>query len=95
MSDNGYQKMSLTQRQKKLETMIQCPSGKGQVYLRNMIDPALRTDGPKIALRCKIREYLGHKNCLLNFEQIVLICCRDPLDTCEAYRRFSERTAAG
>ena len=95
MSESKHRKMSLTEKVKKLETMICCEYGKGQVYLRNMIDPSLREDGPQIALRCRIREYMGAKKCLLNLEEIVLTCCRNPMDSCEAYRRFAERTAAG
>ena len=95
MTNGSHEKMSLTQRQNKLEKMIRCPYGKGQVYLRNFIDPHLRQDGPQIALRCRIREYLGDKNCLLNLEEIVLTCCADPMQTCQAFRKFSERTAAG
>ena len=95
MSDNGYQKMSLTERVKKLETMLRCEYAKGQVYLRNLIDPRLREREPRITLRCRIREYIADGNCLLGLEEIVLTCCRNPMETCEAYRRFSERTAAG
>ena len=87
--------MSLTERQKKLNEMIKCPAGRGQVYLRNLIDPKHRTDGPQIALRCKIREYLGYKNCLLGLEEIVITCCKDPMKSCEAYQRFRERSATG
>ncbi len=32
---------------------------------------------------------------ILNVEQIVMTCCRDPLQTCEAFRLFSQRNAAG
>ncbi|MHC4713898.1 MAG: hypothetical protein ACYTAN_11610 [Planctomycetota bacterium] len=95
MSDNGYRKMSLTERVKKLETMLRCEYARGQVYLRNLIDPRLRDRLPQITLRCRIREYMGDGQCLLGLEQIVLTCCRNPIETCEAYRRFSERTAAG
>jgi len=95
MSDNGYEKMSLPQRQKKLEEMIVCPHGKGQVYLRNFIEPNRRQGGPQLALRCKIRELLGVKPAILGLEEIVLTCCRDPLKTCEVYRRYRERAAAG
>lgn len=95
MTNGNHRKMSLTERQKKLESMMRCRHGKGQVYLRNFIDPKLRKDGPQIALRCRIREYMGADKCLLNLEEIVLTCCRDPLETCEAYRGFSEKTAAG
>jgi hypothetical protein len=87
--------MSLTQRQKKLEMMITCPSGKGQVYIRNFIDPALRHKGPHLALRCKIREILGFKNNILELEEIVFTCCRNPMQSCEAYKRYIERNAAG
>ncbi len=96
MGDTGYKKTSLTQRVKKLETMLRCEHARGQVYLRNLIDPAKRAGGPQITLRCRIREYLGDKEgCLLNLEQIVLTCCRSPMERCEAYRLFTERTAAG
>ncbi len=95
MSGNGHNQMSLTEKTKKLEKMICCKYGTGQVYLRNMIDPRLRTDGPQIALRCRIREYMGAEKCLLNFEEIVMTCCRNPMETCESYRQFCERTAAG
>ena len=89
--NNGYVKMNLHDRKKKLETMIKCPSGKGQVYLRNFIDPKRRKNGPEIALRCKIREYLGEDDVLLDLEKIVVICCRNPEEHCDAYRRFQAR----
>jgi len=95
MSDNGHKKMSLTQKMHKLETMIVCEYGRGQVYLRSTIDPKVRRQEPEIALRCRIREYMGAGKCLLNLEEIVLTCCRNPMETCEAYRRFAQRTAAG
>jgi hypothetical protein len=87
--------MSLTERQKKLDSMITCPSGRGQVYIRNFIDPKLRDKGPHLALRCKIREYLGFKKNILEIEEIVLTCCRNPMESCEAYKRYMERNAAG
>jgi len=95
MSENGYEKMSLGQRQKKLEEMLVCPCGKGQVYLRNFIEPARRQAGPQLALRCKVRELLGMKQTILNLEEAVLTCCRNPETTCEAYRLYRERAAAG
>ena len=95
MSESNHQKMSLTEKVKKLENMIRCEYGKGQVYLRHMIDPELREDGPQIALRCRIREYMGDGKCLLDLEEIVLTCCRNPAENCQAYRRFAEKTAAG
>jgi len=95
MTDNGYQKMSLTQRQKKLETMLVCPCGKGQVYIRNLIDPAQRAAEPHLALRCRVRETLGIKSTTLFVEEIVLTCCKDPMQSCAAYQRYMEKNAAG
>jgi len=95
MSENGYEKMSLSQRQNKLNDMIQCPSGRGQVYIRNFIEPHLRKKGAHLALRCKIKELLGSKQTILDLEEIVLVCCRNPLETCEAYRQYIEKNAAG
>ena len=91
--NNGYEKMSVTQRQKKLEEMLVCPAGKGQVYLRNFIEPGRRQPGPQLALRCKVRELLGIKDTILNLEQVLLTCCRNPQQTCEAYKRYRERAA--
>ncbi len=95
MSESTYQKMSLTQRQKKLESMIMCPSGRGQVYIRNFIEPHLRQKGPHLALKCKIREMLGIKDSVLEIEQIMLTCCRNPLESCDAYKTHAARQAAG
>lgn len=93
MSEQAPQKTSLTERQRKLEMMISCPAGKGQVYIRNLIDPALRAQGPHLALRCKIREFLGIKNPILKVEEIVITCCRNPMETCEAYRKHIKATS--
>jgi|GEM_PF-5054898 len=95
MTDNNYRKLNLAQRQKKLDAMIQCPSGQGQVYIRNFIEPHLRQKGPHLALRCKIRELLGVENPVLELEEIVLTCCRDPAESCEAYRQYLAKNAAG
>ena len=94
MADNGHEQMSLTEKQKKLEGMIACPSGRGQVYIRNLIDPSMRAKGAHLALRCKIREFHGFKNPILQLEEIVMICCRNPMESCEAYKRHM-RTSAG
>ena len=85
--------MSLSQRQKKLEEMLACPYARGQVYIRNLIDPAKREQGPHLALRCRIREFLGAGETILGLEKIILTCCREPQKTCEAYRAYSEKEA--
>lgn len=95
MSVENNEPMSLGQRQKKLETMIACPMGKGQVYIRNFIDPALRQKGAHLALRCKVREYLRMDEVILELEDIVMTCCRTPLESCEAYKMYTEKHAAG
>lgn len=95
MSEISYQKMSLGQRAKKLDEMLVCPCGKGQVYLRNSIEPHLRSAGPQLALRCKIRELLGVKPTILGLEEVLLTCCRNPEVTCDSYKKYQERTAAG
>ena len=86
--------MSLSERQKKLETMITCIAGKGQVYIRNYIDPRMRDKGPHLALRCKIREYLRMKKTILELEEIVMTCCRNPMQSCEAWRLYNEKKEA-
>jgi hypothetical protein len=95
MSENGTQKMSLSQKQRKLEEMLHCPHGRGQIYIRNFIDPGMRQKGAHLALRCRIREFLGMGKPVLELEEIVLVCCQDPAKSCEAFRQYAEKSAAG
>ena len=79
---------NLSDLQRDLSARMQCPSGKGQVFIRSLVVVG-GTTPPRIALKCQLRRDIGQTPEVF-YEQIRDLCCANH-ESCEAYQAFKKR----
>lgn len=79
---------NLTELQNELTKKMQCPNGRGQVFIRSLVLPG-GTTPPRIALKCQLRRDIKQPAEMF-LEDIRSVCCANH-ENCEAYKAFKKR----
>lgn len=79
---------NLSDLERKLNSEMQCPAGRNQVYIRSLLT-GNSTTRPRIALKCHLRRDIGLTP-EVYYEHIRDICCCDP-EQCPAWRTMTTR----